>query len=277
MGAESILYAHAYLDSQIGEDGDHIDRRKIAPPHKWLYISVEVAWGDCKYLIQATKSSISIQLTKRELKCLAGQTKAAGVVEKHINQIKQNENEMQELYEKCRSHQKKKHGGKNIVEANTRIENIPDPRAKYIHAVIDRVQKCRREDQVVKRQQNDLKAKIEQHEALKIQLTSELKATEEPMREQERRMKYWTTELTKVSDVVIKAEARILQMELDKRELNSRLHELKGILEKQLDTEKTTRSRLEEIKLALAEKEQEVSKLRIAARLKNIKLPADLK
>jgi chromosome segregation ATPase len=125
--------------------------------------------------------------------------------------------------------------------------------------------------------ESELKTRIEEHEALKAQLTTDLANTEEPVKEQEKRVRYWSTELTKVNDVVIKAEARILQMELDKRDLNLRLHEQKSILEKQFETEKSTRARLEEIKLSLAEKEQEVSKLRIAARLKNIKLPADLK
>ena len=48
-------------------------------------------------------------------------------------------------------------------------------------------------------------------------------------------------------------------------------------MEKQFEMEQTTKKRLDDVKFFVAEREQEIAKLRITARLRNIKLPADLK
>ena len=55
------------------------------------------------------------------------------------------------------------------------------------------------------------------------------------------------------------------------------LKENPQVMEKQFEMEQTTKKRLDDVKFFVAEREQEIAKLRITARLRNIKLPADLK
>lgn len=59
-GSTSIQHVHAFLSPVPGEDGYPIDRRKVAPLHRWLYISVEAAWGDCKYRISGSNGPVKI-------------------------------------------------------------------------------------------------------------------------------------------------------------------------------------------------------------------------
>eukprot|EP00746_Dinoflagellata_sp_MGD_P036856 gnl/MRDRNA2_/MRDRNA2_18854_c0_seq1.p1 gnl/MRDRNA2_/MRDRNA2_18854_c0~~gnl/MRDRNA2_/MRDRNA2_18854_c0_seq1.p1 ORF type:complete len:684 (-),score=117.01 gnl/MRDRNA2_/MRDRNA2_18854_c0_seq1:67-2118(-) len=163
-GDQSISHVHAYVTSQVDGDGCLIDRRKVAPLHKWLFVSVQVAWADCKYFIRVSTSSVAIKLTKREMKLLNDSMKASSALDKKIDKIKNDENETRDLLQRCEKHRKKKHGDKNIVEANKNMEQVADPRSKYIQKVIKTIQKCQREDQVAKRQQHKIDAQVQRAE-----------------------------------------------------------------------------------------------------------------
>merc|ERR1711924_133984 len=80
----------------------------------------------------------------------------------------------------------------------------------------------------------ELGARIEKNEARKAELTTELASLEEAINKQEKLAKYWSTELTKVTDVVLKSEEKILQMELHNKELKLKLNEHEKVMEKQL-------------------------------------------
>lgn len=163
-GHESISHAHAYHHPKMDDENCPIDRRKVAPHHKWFFISVEAAWADCRFRVRAAPSSMSIQLTKAELKFLNDQTKVGSALEKRIEAIKNDENEVKDLYDRCRGHRKKKHGDKNIVEANRELAKNADPQSKYIRKLANRIQRCRHEDEVVQREKDNVRDKVERAE-----------------------------------------------------------------------------------------------------------------
>merc|ERR1719194_243561 len=102
----------------------------------------------------------------------------------------------------------------------------------------------------------ELGARIEKNEARKAELTTELASLEEPINKQEKLAKYWSTELTKVTDVVLKSEEKILQMELHNKELKLKLNEHEKVMEKQFEMEQTTKKRLDDVKFFVTEREQ---------------------
>lgn len=186
-GEEQIEYTHAYATTQTNDEtGGLIDRRKVVPPHKHLFVSVESAWADCRYKICCMQSKVSILLTKAELRERPN-TIPLQEWQKRLNELKHDAGKAYEFETRVKKHQmaqrKRLEGEKNMMQSNMDHAFQCSPQRNHNALVSRRIQKLERENKV-KACQNDLSEQL--HERRTCWLQRAEKRAEKRREEEER-------------------------------------------------------------------------------------------
>jgi hypothetical protein len=159
-GETGVEYIHAFTEVTEGNDGRYVDRRKVAPDKKYLYISIDFSTRgqECRYRIRCVLNKMTIVLTEEELRerpaCVPTQQ-----WEKRIIDIKNDPVKKADFDVKMKEHKEameQKLGQSDFVKRNRKIQA---PVVKYTQQCQMALDNCQHQTQVQKRKEellNDL-------------------------------------------------------------------------------------------------------------------------